>query len=119
VLVRREGRLPSLRVTEASQRCLDSIGLARAFDLGEVVLQMVQLRLQPPGVRQYDGPIFAGQGRPGVVEHDWLANARTPDLQGEPAFPPRGIYATGPRTNLDEPLAAVGDDPDAPSWSPA
>ncbi len=49
---RREGRLPALRVTKASKRCPDSVGLARAFDLGEVVLQIVQLRLQPPGVRQ-------------------------------------------------------------------
>lgn len=39
--------------------------------------------------------------------------AGTPALQGEPALPLRAIYAIGSRTNLDEPLAAVGDDPDA------
>jgi hypothetical protein len=102
-----------LCVTEAPQGCLDSIGLARSFDLDEVALQKVQLRLQPPGVRQYGGPIFVGQGRPGVVEHDRFAKAGAPGLQGEPAFPPRGTYAIGSRKDLDEPLAAVGDDPDA------
>jgi hypothetical protein len=100
------------RFRETGHYGLDTLRCAGLLDLSEVVAQVHQLRLEPPGVSQHRGPVLIGQGRPGVMKQGWRTEAGTPRLQVEPAIWVEDIDLLPGRTGLDKPLTAVGNDPD-------
>lgn len=97
---------------QARHRLRDATREARRLDLGEVISQVVELWLEPPRVRERLAPLPVGAKVARVVEQHRRAEARAPGLQVMLPGSADGVRAADDRFDLNEPLTAIGVDPD-------